>query len=807
VNGTVNEAIASLDLSTYGSDPDGDATSFYVVSGTLPAGLTLSTAGVLSGTPTTETAGTSVTIVGRGAALPSGTQDSAGRNLTFNISAGNQLPVAVNDSAVATSGQAQVINVLSNDSDDGTIDLVSIVTQPLNGSAAVNGNNTVTYTSDPDYTGSDSFTYRVTDNDEAQSGMATVTITVNPNAVTSFVTYDYDALGRLQLANYSADTDTNVSWCYDANGNRASVQSGAGSLTAPNCPAPPKDIGQEPLQYNAPNFIASSYTADSTTIAVPSGTIDGDVMVAIFGGIGTSSSSVNLPAGWTSIGSVERSTGVDTIFMQAAYREASSEPASYNYSLNSGSFPIASVLTYRGSGGVGANYTLDSGESTTRTNSGIVTTQDNSNIVLFSIGVDAEVVTAPTGMSQRTFWQTNEYAWDETIATAGATGARNSLHYDDGYQDSTLFVTSMIEVLGSFGEGSLNQAPIAVNDNYTQAASTVSDRDVLLNDTDPDGDTLTLTVEDSAYASIVSNQLRFTAPATAGIYAVNYTVSDGNGGTDTATATFTVSAVNAAPVAVNDTTTATSNQTEVINVLANDSDSDGTITSVSIVAAPANGVAVVNGDKTISYTSTSGYTGSDSFTYKATDDDGAESAVATVSVTVAPAAGSGLPAATLVVFDDTLISGAYLTAGNLSSSVLSDPGDPVASGTQSIRVTTGQWNGAGVGGSLAVTADTRFLRFKIYRATGSSAYKIELTHNNWTNHTSLDATTNTHWRIDGADSLTGVSDLQEGVWQLVEIDLTGLGIAAFQDVAIIGGASGGDVYYLDDVEFSDGWGN
>ena len=63
-----------------------------------------------------------------------------------------------------------------------------------------------------------------------------------------------------------------------------------------------------------------------------------------------------------------------------------------------------------------------------------------------------------------------------------------------------------------------------------------------------------------------------------GTYLVTYTVSDGNGGTATATVNITVSAVNDQPVAVDDSASTTEDTALVIaaaTLLGNDSDPDG----------------------------------------------------------------------------------------------------------------------------------------------------------------------------------------------------------------------------------------
>jgi ELWxxDGT repeat protein len=89
------------------------------------------------------------------------------------------------------------------------------------------------------------------------------------------------------------------------------------------------------------------------------------------------------------------------------------------------------------------------------------------------------------------------------------------------------------------------------------------------------------------------------------------------------------------PVATNDSGSAANGAAATINVLANDVDSDGSIdpTSVHIASQPAHGSASVTQSGSIIYTPNAGYQGSDSFTYNETDNQGAMSNFATVTVT------------------------------------------------------------------------------------------------------------------------------------------------------------------------------
>ncbi|MBC7654546.1 MAG: gliding motility-associated C-terminal domain-containing protein [Oligoflexus sp.] len=97
--------------------------------------------------------------------------------------------------------------------------------------------------------------------------------------------------------------------------------------------------------------------------------------------------------------------------------------------------------------------------------------------------------------------------------------------------------------------------------------------------------------------------------------------------------------INAIPVAVNDIVTGVINTPILINVINNDTDRDGNATidktTVLIKTQPANGTVIVNPvTGVITYTPRPGFSGSDSFTYIVKDNRGAESNVATVTITL-----------------------------------------------------------------------------------------------------------------------------------------------------------------------------
>lgn len=181
----------------------------------------------------------------------------------------------------------------------------------------------------------------------------------------------------------------------------------------------------------------------------------------------------------------------------------------------------------------------------------------------------------------------------------------------------------------------VNTAPTPQNDTATTNEDTPVTINVLLNDTDPDGNTLTLqSVANGSKGTTAINagQVVYTPNANAnGTDTFTYVVSDG-ALSASANVTVTITPVNDAPVAVADSVTVTKDTPKVITVLANDSDVDGDALTVASVSIPGHGTAVITDGTKVTYTPTAGYTGTDTFTYVVTD--GALTAASTVNITV-----------------------------------------------------------------------------------------------------------------------------------------------------------------------------
>jgi VCBS repeat-containing protein len=183
-----------------------------------------------------------------------------------------------------------------------------------------------------------------------------------------------------------------------------------------------------------------------------------------------------------------------------------------------------------------------------------------------------------------------------------------------------------------------NDVPVASNDSATLAeGSDGIDINVLANDSDGDGDTLSVSVASASSGSVSINPngtLRYSAPVNFfGSDSISYTVVDGYSGSDTGLVSITVTGVNDAPSASNDSATVAEDTTNsAINVLSNDTDVDGD--NLSVTDATANrGTVSINANGTLSYRPPANYFGSATLSYTISDGNGG-TASANVAVTV-----------------------------------------------------------------------------------------------------------------------------------------------------------------------------
>ncbi|WP_310281301.1 Ig-like domain-containing protein [Rheinheimera soli] len=180
-----------------------------------------------------------------------------------------------------------------------------------------------------------------------------------------------------------------------------------------------------------------------------------------------------------------------------------------------------------------------------------------------------------------------------------------------------------------------NNLPVAMPDQATTGMDMTVIVNVLANDTDPDGDTLTVNQAVGSFGTVTildDQQLSYTPnPDFIGTDTVIYNITDGRGGT--ASSELVVSVVgNRAPVAVNDVASTDDKTVLLIAVLANDTDEDGHTLRVSSASA-VQGTVSIEADQRLRYTPKTGFAGVDTISYTITDGfDGQASAQVSVTV-------------------------------------------------------------------------------------------------------------------------------------------------------------------------------
>ncbi|MDO0972854.1 Ig-like domain-containing protein [Mycolicibacterium frederiksbergense] len=210
----------------------------------------------------------------------------------------------------------------------------------------------------------------------------------------------------------------------------------------------------------------------------------------------------------------------------------------------------------------------------------------------------------------------------------------------------------------------VNDPPVAQNDSYTINEDSILTGSVLPNDTDADGDSLTVSLgAGPAHGSLTLNPNGSFSYIPAANYngtdSFTYTVSDGVATSNSATAIITVNAVNDTPVASDTSFSVNEDASYTGTVSVSDVDGDS-VTSV-VVNGPAHGSLSFDGNGAFVYTPAANYTGTDSFTYTATDGVGTSS-VARVSITVTPV--NDAPVAvndTFTANEDSVLTGSVLS--------------------------------------------------------------------------------------------------------------------------------------------------
>ncbi|HCE2493656.1 tandem-95 repeat protein [Vibrio parahaemolyticus] len=182
----------------------------------------------------------------------------------------------------------------------------------------------------------------------------------------------------------------------------------------------------------------------------------------------------------------------------------------------------------------------------------------------------------------------------------------------------------------------INDAPNAENDVITTEEDTAVTIDVLVNDSDVEGDVLSIqsasVPSEQGSVDIVNGKLVFTpAENFNGDATITYIVTDGDL-TDEAKVTVTVTPVNDSPVAVDDTTSIQEDTAVTIDVLTNDTDVDGDKLSIESASVPKEQGTVEVVDGKLVFTPVENFNGHAEIIYTVTDGELTDEAKVTVTV-------------------------------------------------------------------------------------------------------------------------------------------------------------------------------
>ncbi|MBT0058766.1 tandem-95 repeat protein, partial [Vibrio alginolyticus] len=648
----------TIDLNTAFSDVDNvDGELSFSVSGNSNIQVAIVN-GIATFTPTADWNGSEALTFT--ATDPSG--ESVSQTVNFTVA-----PVAdiVADNATVVEDTPTIIKVLGNDTFEGDDKVVSLDTNngPANGTVSVNPDGSVTYTPNDNYHGTDSFTYIVTSGGVSESTTVNVDVTpVNDAPVAKDDTAVTDEDTPVTIDVLPNDTDID--------GDKLSIQSAS-----------------------VPETQGTVEIVDGKLVFTPAENFNGDVEITytVTDGSLTDQATVNVTVNAVNDTPVVESNIADqtlaedftpySIDLNTAFSDVDNVDGELSFSVSGNSNIQVAIVNgiatftptadWNGSEALTFTATDPSGESVSQTVN--FTVAPVADIVADNATVVEDTPTIIKVLGNDTFEGDDKVvSLDTNNGPANGTVSVNpdgSVTYtpNDNYHGTDSF--TYIVTSGGVSESTtvnvdvtpVNDAPVATNDNAVTDEDTPVTIDVLPNDTDIDGDTLSIqsasVPETQGTVEIVDGKLVFTpAENFHGDAEITYTVTDG-ALTDQATVNVTVNAVNDTPVVesnIADQTLAEDFTPYTIDLNTAFSDVDNVDGELSFsVSGNSNiQVAIVNGIAT--FTPTADWNGSEALTFTATDPSG-ESVSQTVNFTVAPVADIVADNATVVEDTPTII--------------------------------------------------------------------------------------------------------------------------------------------------------
>ncbi len=652
----VGDAPQGLDVTANDIDPDGDALTLsanWLAVAPTKGGVVIDPDGVMIYTPSPGASGEDRLIY----EIDDGSGGAAQAEVRIVLQTPNRAPNANPETVTTKPGRAVTVDVVANDTDpdaDRILLIASpVVVPPVNGVAVKASGATITYTPNSGFSGVDSFTYEIGDSFGARARAEVTVIVANtpPNALPDIASTkpgrsvvinvtgnDGDLDGdsvvlplnpivippeqgtavRLDSANVEytpragfAGTDVFTYEVGDTFGARARATV---TVSVENAPpkAGPDSVGTKPNVAVTINVTRNDTDPDGDPVVL----IQSPIVVPP-----TNGTAVRVDAANITYTPVRDFVGTDSFTYEVGDTFGSRARAVVTVRV-ANSPPVALDDAATTKPGLPVTVTVTANDSD----------PDGDAVLLIA----SPIVVAPlNGTATKVDGGRIAYT-----PNAGFIGV-DSFSYEigDSFGARARAVVTITVA---------NQPPVAIADAATTKPNRAVAIPVVANDTDPDGDPLSLIASPVVVPPTNGTATKVDAGT------ILYTPNPGFTGTDTFTYEIgdsfgararggvTVEVQNSAPNAVADVATTKPGRSVTINVTANDSDPDGDIVTLiasPVVIAPANGTATKLDGSSILYTPNAGFVGSDSFTYEIGDSFGARSrAIVTIVVANGPPA-------------------------------------------------------------------------------------------------------------------------------------------------------------------------
>jgi hypothetical protein len=620
----------SLNFILSGNDSDGDILTFII--DTQP------TNGVLSGTAPNLTYTPNANFNGSDSfsyRVNDGTVDSNVSTVSFSVSPENDNPTTSDVSVNVIEDSSESFILLGDDVDGDTLTYI-ILTQPTNGVLSGTAPN-LTYTPNPNFNGTDSFTYKVNDGTfDSNNSIVNISISQENDApviMADSISLNEDESKNIQLVASDSDGDTLTYIIV------TSPSNGTLSGTAPNLTYTPN-----------PNFNGT----DSFEVKVNDGTLDSSTVT-----ISLTVNSINdAPAAQSQLVNVIEDSSESFILLgndvdgDALTYVIVTSPISgllsgtapnLTYTPNS-NFNGSDSFTYKVNDG-----NLDSSIETISISVSsvndipvaddtlVTTTEDSSvNVLLTATDVDGDTLT---------------YVVDYQPTNGTLSGTAPNLTYtpNSNYSGSDSFTFFVNDGTSNSNTATVSIIVSSANDTPVTTAFAISvDEDLsenfMLLATDADGDTLSYSIDSQPTNGTLSGtapNLTYTPnPNFNGSDSFTFFVNDGTSNSNNSVVSITINSINDAPQSSDSVVTVIENTSKTFSI--SSTDIEGDPLSLVTINSPTNGI--ISGTfPNLTYTPNNGFVGMDSLEYKVSD--GSDSSPTyTVTFNVTPVAGNGINA-------------------------------------------------------------------------------------------------------------------------------------------------------------------